>query len=148
LLLTTSEPVQPHYIIRHEESTGNEIDAMNIIRRAVLKKYPELRPNLLSTIYTNEDLIPSFKEIDDSIKNAVASYFGKKIPFQSFENPLEDMTKMDCYQEATDKGWDDLLKMTSFCRRPRRRGGPCGTCGPCCDALQEGMGFRLALIPR
>ena len=27
-LLTTTVPVQPHYIVRHEDSTGIEIDTM------------------------------------------------------------------------------------------------------------------------
>ena len=40
LLIMNSELVQPHYIIRSEESTGNEIDTMNKIRRTVLQLYP------------------------------------------------------------------------------------------------------------
>ncbi len=189
MLFTTEDPIQPHYVIRHEECTGNEIDAMNNIRRALSRSYAEVSPNLLPTMYINEDLIPSFKEIDEAIselrktmrvheqyqilanyckasdiskveisyerdlsadqsKNAIASYFGKEFPFQNFMNPLEEMTKMDCYLEAKDKGWDDLLNMTSFCRRPKRKGRPCGTCGPCCDTVSEGLGFRLPFTSR
>jgi hypothetical protein len=189
LLFTTEEEVQPHYVIRHEESTGNEIDAMNNIRRALSRNHPDIRPKLLPTVYINEGLIPSFKEIDDAIdelrktirvheqyqilasyckasdisevdisyerdtgedqeKNAIAGYFGKEFPFESLKNPLEEMTKMDCYLEAKDQGWDDLLNMTSFCRRPKRKGRPCGTCGPCCDTVAEGMGFRLSFTSR
>lgn len=189
LLLTTREPVQPHYIIRHEESTGNEIDTMNNIRRAVSREYPELRPNLLPTFYTNEELIPGSEELALEIKKLkekvkvheqlhiladycmasdiehidityerdenevhgelhVAQFFQVIPAFKSFHNSHEDLTKRGCFNMAVTEGWDDLLKMTSFCRRPRRKGRPCGTCGPCCDAVKEGMGFRLPLIPR
>ena len=67
LLMTTKDPIQPHYIVRHEESTGNEIDAMNNIRRAASKKNPEFRSRLLPTIYTNEDSIQ--KVFEDRFRN-------------------------------------------------------------------------------
>jgi hypothetical protein len=68
LLFTTNELVQPHYIVRHEESTGNEIDAMNNIRRAVLRDYPELHVRFQPTIYTNEDLIPIMDDVVAAIE--------------------------------------------------------------------------------
>lgn len=189
LLLSTGEPVQPHYIIRREESTGNEIDAMNNIRRAIANKYPDLRPNLLPTHYTNEELIPRSEEIAREIKELkkkvkvheqlhiladyckasnienidityerdehvvpgdlrVSHFFEVSEAFKSFHNAHADLTKKGCYKVAEKEGWDDLLKLTSFCRRPRKKGRPCGTCGPCCDVLKEGMGFRLPFVPR
>ena len=189
LLLSTREEIQTHYIIRAAESTGNEIDAMNNIRRAVTKKYPELRPRLLPTWFINEELIPRSAEIDAEIKELkkkvkvheqlhimadycmsssidhidityernenvvpgdlrVAQFFQVNPAFKSFFNAHADLTKRDCYDMAVAEGWDDLLKLTSFCRRPRKKGRPCGTCGPCCDAVKEGMGFRLPFIPR
>jgi hypothetical protein len=189
LLITSGEPVQPHYIIRHEESTGHEIDTMNKLRRAISGKYPEKRENLLPTIYTNEDHIPRSEEIASEIDKLkmkvkvheqlriladyckmtgihsieityerdeklvpgilhVSDFFDTISAFDSFINPYKDMTKRAIYALAVSEGWDDLLKMTTFCRRPRRMGRPCGTCGPCCEAVKEGMGFRLPFIPR
>jgi len=189
VLLTTKEPVQPHFVIRHEECTGHEINAQNNIRRAFGRKYPELKSNFLPTHYINVDSIPRSEEIAVQIREIeqkmqvheqlhiladychasqidqidivyerdenfdpnqpnISQLFGKEPPFESFRNPHADLTKMGAYQIAKDEGWDDLLKMTSFCRRPRRKGKPCGTCGPCCDTVKEGMGFRLPFIAR
>jgi len=188
-LLTTSVPVQPHYIVRHEDSTGIEIDTMITIRRAVVAKFPELRSRFLPTIYTNEDTFSRSKELDAKIEElrkqvkineqyqilahycrefkidrvdlsyeldddtvpgeiVVADYFGKSEAFRSFFNPLETVTKRDCYRIAKEGGWSDLLLLTSFCRRPRKKIRPCGVCGTCSDAVRNGMGFRLPVIPR
>lgn len=191
LLRTSEELVKPHYIIRHEESTGNEIDAMNNIRRGVTRKYPDLRPKLLPTTYINEDLIPHVEEVDvvvDKLRAemrgvheqyqilahycksskieeidltyereqgepspdniGVSQYFGKTYPFDNFRNPHANITKKECYIKAKAEDWHDLLKLTSFCRRPKRNGKPCGTCGPCADVVKEGLGFRLPLSSR
>lgn len=191
LLLTNEELVQPHYVIRHEESTGNEIDAMNNIRRAITKKFPDLRPNLLPTMYINEELIPDSEKVDAAVQalrkqmsrvheqyqilakyckayeieeidltyerlsnepasgiEGVSQHFGKNFPFDNFRNPHTQISKRECYDQAKKEGWTDLLKMTSFCRRPRKKGKPCGTCGPCNDVLKEGMGFRLPFSSR
>lgn len=189
LLLTSNEPVQPHYVVRHEASTGNEIDAMNNIRREFGKKYPELRPNFLPTIYINEDLIPRSREVDEAVekiretvrvheqyqilaqycqsakikhidltyerdihtdpkKHKVANLFGNTFPFEAWHNPSLELTKRDCYHKALDNGWDDILNLTSFCRRPRKRNEPCGVCGPCNDVANNDMGFRLSIRSR
>lgn len=189
LLYTTSQPIQPHYIIRHEESTSIEIDTMADIRRAAIKKYPEWKTRFLPTIFTNEALIPSYAEIDEKIeemrktirvheqyqvltsyckyagiskidvsfetdlrsknpRNPIRDYFEGKFPFESFRNPITDMTKRSCLQYAKDQGWDDLLNMIWFCRRPVKKIGPCGICGPCTDTVDNGMGFRLPVISR
>lgn len=190
-LKSTSKFVRPHYIVRHEESTGREIDAMISIRRALVKKFPEIKSRFLPTTYTNEDDIPHYKEIDDEIEELrksirvheqyqimayyckrfdidkidvcyelsiddqlhnglyLSRLFGKKGPFQSFENPFESLTKMDCYLEAKEKNWHPFLEMTSFCRRPKKKSGkPCGVCGPCIDVAMEGLGFRLPYFAR
>ena len=68
LLTTTTGLVQPHYIVRHEDSTGIEINTMIQIRRTLVRQYPEVRSRFLPTIYTNEDLIPGFKDIDEQIE--------------------------------------------------------------------------------
>lgn len=78
----------------------------------------------------------------------VAQYFEVEKPFKCFHNPHAELTKRSCYDMAVQEGWEDLLKLTSFCRRPQKNGKPCGICGPCCDAVKEGMGFRLPFLPR
>jgi hypothetical protein len=191
LLRTSGDLIQAHYVIRHENSTGKEIDAMNNIRRAITRKYPDLRPRLLPTIYINEDLIPESVEVDAAVEKlrkemsgvheqyqilakyckaynidqidltyeryigeastdtiGVSQFFGKSFPFESFMNPHAHLTKKECYNMAKSEGWADLLKLTSFCRRPRRNGRPCGLCGPCHDAVKQRMGFRLPLGSR
>jgi 7-cyano-7-deazaguanine synthase in queuosine biosynthesis len=189
VLLSTKEPVQPHFVIRHEECTGHEINAQNNIRRAFGRKYPELKSNFLPTAYMNVDLIPRSEEIASQIKEIeqkvvvyaqyhiladychafdidhidivyerdedsdpsqpnVSQFFDVPGPFASFRNPNAHLTKREAYDMAKEEGWDDLLKLTSFCRRPGKRGRPCGTCGPCGDTVKEGMGFRVPFIPR
>lgn len=188
-LMTTSAQVQPHYIVRHENSTGIEIDTMITIRRALFSKYPEFRSRLLPTVYTNEDNIAGFEDIDIEVEELrkevkineqyqilahycrekeidqidlayeldvdtqaedvlIEAYFGTSTAFKSFTNPLKKVTKKDCYKLAKENGWADILLMTSFCRRPRFKVEACGVCGTCSDAVKNGMGFRLPLVPR
>ncbi|MEA3462744.1 MAG: hypothetical protein U9R49_12735, partial [Bacteroidota bacterium] len=162
---------------------------MNKIIRATWRKNAEWGERLLPTVYTNEDLIPRFKELDADVEELrktvkvheqlqilanycrafeiekvdityerdevlspdevrVAQFFETNPAFKSFRNPHADLTKKGCFEVAKEEGWDDLLKLTSFCRRPKKKGIPCGMCGPCCDAVKEGMGFRLPFVPR
>lgn len=190
LLVETSSKVRPHYIVRHEHSTGIEIDTMIGIRREIVRKFPEVRSRFLPTKYTNEGCIRVFEEIDDEIEELrktvrvheqyqilahycrefninqidlcyegslnpifqgdkkVSFYFGNSLAFQSFNRVLGKMSKRACYDYAKEKGWDDILLMTTFCRRPRKRITPCGQCGPCIDVASRGMGFRLPLKSR
>jgi len=69
LLMTTESLVQPHYIVRYEDSTGIEIDTMIRIRRKICREFPDLRPRFLPTVYTNVDLIPEFDDIKDDVDN-------------------------------------------------------------------------------
>ncbi|MBN1386932.1 MAG: hypothetical protein JW965_00710 [Bacteroidales bacterium] len=185
LLTTTPSQVQPHYIVRHEDSTGIEIATMIRIRRAIVRRYPDVRSRFLPTIYINEDLIPRHEDIDekindlqklgkvaeqyqimsnycrefipDKIEVALTSISGEKAffnhfknseAFRNFEYPIVGLTKKDMLKIAKMNKWEELLYMTSFCRRPRIKIKPCGTCGPCTDAVASGMGFRLPLIAR
>lgn len=66
-LLNTDKLIQPHYIVRHEDSTGIEIDTMIQIRRYIVNKYPEVRNRFLPTIYMNEDFIPKDQEIEETV---------------------------------------------------------------------------------
>lgn len=70
-----------------------------------------------------------------------------KIIFKYFEFPLVNITKVKMAQIADINGWTKIMKMTWFCRRPRK-GKPCGICGPCSDAVIAGVGWRLPLGSR
>ena len=187
LLLTTESQVQPHYIIRHEDSTGTEITTMIKIRRAIVRDFPEVRSRFLQTVYTNEDLISRYDDIEEQVKELstqvrvndqyrimsnycrelsidrievsldktpgetaqewLEKHF-KGIPaFSCFSYPIFDLTKADMLDIARTNGWEEILKMTSFCRRPPKI-KPCGPCGPCTDAVISGMGFRLPFKSR
>jgi len=67
--------------------------------------------------------------------------------FDSFSFPLLHMTKKDMLLKAKENDWMEMMEMTTFCRRPKK-GRPCGLCGPCTDALESGLGFRLPLRSR
>ena len=188
LLMTTNYLVQPHYIIRHEESTGLEINAMIKIMRMISIKYPEVISRFLPTKYVdglsvikNKEIEEEFDKLKESGKineqyrvmlNYCRQFDIKKIEvsldktpgqsaqewldehfqgssiFNCFTYPIFHLTKYDMYKIAKKNNWDDILLHTSFCRRPKVKITPCGTCGPCVDAVYAGMGFRLPLIPR
>ena len=184
LLTNSNNMVQPHYIVRHEDSTGIEIDAMIRMRREIVRRFPEVRERFLPTIYFNEDLIPRFQEVDDEIEelrkigkvreqyqilahyckefnlkkvdlglikenylpmkaSGLFEHFKNSAAFGSFRYPIVDLTKQDFFQVANSNGWDDILLMTSFCRRPIKKITPCGVCGPCSDTVKSGIGFRF-----
>ena len=184
-LINTQARVQPHYIVRHEDSTGIEIDAMIQIRRAIINKFPDVRTRFLPTIYTNEDLIPRYKETNEIVEelrkiakvreqyHILSDYckafkvekiqlslvkspgemmfienFSSSPIFKSFEYPNKDLTKRELYEISRENQWDDILLMTSFCRRPIKKVTPCGVCGPCADSTINGMGFRLPFRSR
>lgn len=73
-LKTNNSLIQPHYIVRHEESTGLEISTMNSIRREVIKRFPEVHDRFLPTIYINEDFIMACKEVDNEIRDLRKTY--------------------------------------------------------------------------
>ncbi len=67
--------------------------------------------------------------------------------FKYFQFPLLNYTKLDMEEIASEQGWLEIMKMTWFCRRPNK-GRPCGFCGPCTDAVIDGLGWRLPLRSR
>jgi 7-cyano-7-deazaguanine synthase in queuosine biosynthesis len=67
--------------------------------------------------------------------------------FKRFRLPLFDMTKQQMRAEARRAGFEDLMKLTWFCHRPRN-GQPCGTCNPCIYTIEEGLGERVPLAGR
>lgn len=184
LLMNSNYLVQPHYIVRHESSTGIEIDTMITLRRKIIQKYPQIRSRFLPTIYINEGLIPLYQDITEQIEDLrkicivtdqyyyMACYckafninkidvaiikdahseekfnlYKKCQAFDCFSYPIETISKKEIFKIAKENDWYDILIKTSFCHRPRKRISPCGTCGPCNDAVMAGMGFRLPLIP-
>lgn len=62
--------------------------------------------------------------------------------FEPFRFPLFDMTKRQMQAEARSAGFDDLMRLTWFCHRPRH-GQPCGICNPCIYTIEEGLGERV-----
>lgn len=68
--------------------------------------------------------------------------------FGNFRFPLLDLHKTDLRRIAAD---DDLLALfqeTWFCHSPLLGRYPCGICGPCKYAIQDGFGDRVPLFGR
>lgn len=63
--------------------------------------------------------------------------------FTFFSYPIIDLSKKVIYDMAVKEGWEDIINMTSFCKRPFVKIRPCGVCAPCTTAVMDGMGFRL-----
>lgn len=66
--------------------------------------------------------------------------------FKSFAYPTIELSKKMIHEIAVKEGWEKILLMTSFCKRPIIKIKPCGVCSPCTTAVIAGMGFRLPLI--
>lgn len=62
--------------------------------------------------------------------------------FKSFRLPLFDLTKRQMQEAARAGGFEELMRLTWFCHKPRR-GRPCGTCNPCIYTIEEGLGERV-----
>jgi len=188
LLRETDDEIQPHYIVRHEDTTGIEIYVMTLIRREIIRVFPDVSSRFLPTHYVNEDLITNFEEINQQVEELrkttrvndqyriMANYcrensiinidvsldktpgqpaeewldehFKGATAFDCFRYPIFHLTKYDMYKIAKKNEWDEILSLTSFCRRPHIKIEPCGTCGPCVDAVISGMGFRLPFLSR
>lgn len=67
--------------------------------------------------------------------------------FRFFGFPLFDTTKREMRAESRDAGFEDFMKLTWFCHRPRSD-RPCGTCNPCIYTIEEGLGDRVPLAGR
>ncbi|MBM4728321.1 hypothetical protein GS446_17045 [Rhodococcus hoagii] len=63
--------------------------------------------------------------------------------FERFRFPVFDITKSRMHDLARKKGFADILEMTWFCHSPSLWGAPCGFCGPCTHAREEGFGWRV-----
>jgi len=184
LLLEEKQVVQTYYVVRAEQSTGQEIDAMNKIRRYLYRNYDFTRDLLKTIKYVNMNEIVEVPEIRErynelkkdkkvniqyvllaelchqlgiedvelGIEGAQtpnhADFFDKNCPiFKNFSYKITHLDKKKMEKIARQKGWLEVMKLTVFCRRPKR-GRPCGLCGPCADAVKEGLGWRLPLRSR
>lgn len=70
---------------------------------------------------------------------------GNDIAYTVFGNlilPVIKLTKKDEERIARDKGWIEILQYSWFCHSPIN-GEPCGLCGPCDDAMNTGMEWRM-----
>ena len=67
--------------------------------------------------------------------------------FERFTFPVLDLSKRDMRRLATNNGFGAILELSWFCHRPVA-GVPCGLCGPCNDAIREGVGYRLPRVSR
>jgi hypothetical protein len=68
--------------------------------------------------------------------------------FKAFSFPIIELSKKMVYDISIKEGWDDILMMTSFCKRPIVKVKPCGLCSPCTTAVEGGLDFRLPLKSR
>lgn len=85
----------------------------------------------------NDDVIGPRKIIDASKSSSeVKLVFGKLI------FPVIELSKKDEENIARENGWLDIMKHSWFCHTPIN-GKPCGLCGPCDDAMNTGMEWRM-----
>ncbi len=56
--------------------------------------------------------------------------------------PVIKLSKEDEERIARENGWLDIMKLSWFCHSPIN-GKPCGLCGPCDDAMNTGMDWRM-----
>lgn len=64
------------------------------------------------------------------------------IVFRNIILPVIKLSKEDEWHIAKEKGWMDIMELSWFCHSPIN-GKPCGLCGPCDDAMNTGMEWRM-----
>lgn len=80
----------------------------------------------------------------------VSSVGGDDFVFKVFGNlilPVIKLSKKEEEQIARENGWFDIMQLTWFCFSPIN-GKPCGLCGPCDDAMNTGMDWRMPAISK
>jgi len=87
---------------------------------------------------TLKDDILGDRKVTDASKSSsdITSVFGRLI------FPVIELTKKDEERIARENGWLDILEHSWFCHIPIN-GKPCGFCGPCEDAMNTGMEWRM-----
>lgn len=66
----------------------------------------------------------------------------EKAVFSHFHFPLLELSKPQMRIQAEQHGFLEVLEHSWFCFQPIH-GKPCGVCNPCCNAVEEGMSYRL-----
>ena len=75
---------------------------------------------------------------------------GNNTAYNLFGNlilPVIRYTKQDEERIARENGWMDIMNMSWFCHSPIN-GKPCGLCGPCDDAMNTGMEWRMPAVSK
>lgn len=67
--------------------------------------------------------------------------------FSHLDLPMLAVSKVEAQRVSEQMGWMPIMRRTWFCFGPMH-GRPCGLCGPCRDAMNEGMRWRLPLSAR
>lgn len=179
LIFLEKAQVQPHYIIRGEPSSGQEVQTIIKIRKKLRRNFPKIAELLLPVKFIDVRSLPENKKIAErhekltttqkvnsqylhlakycyqenlqdvelSILKRDSGFLEDDLLFGKFSFPLLGKTKKEIAEISLENGWMDLMKLTRFCRRPKK-GKACGLCGPCSDAVEAGMGWRLPLRAR
>lgn len=82
------------------------------------------------------------------LKNETIDFdLANKVIFSHFSYPLLGYSKKEMALYSKEAGWEQIMMMTWFCRRPVK-GKPCGFCGPCSDVVLAGFSGRLPIKAR
>ena len=84
----------------------------------------------------NDFLSERYYAMSGKDTTCISDVFGKII------FPVIKLTKQDEERIARENGWMDIMELTWFCHTPIN-GEPCGLCGPCDDAMNTGMEWRM-----
>lgn len=84
-----------------------------------------------------DDFLPSRYQVRPKGENRSAH-----LVFGNLILPVIKLEKKDEERIARENGWLDIMKLSWFCHIPVN-GKPCGLCGPCDDAMNTGMEWRL-----
>ena len=65
--------------------------------------------------------------------------------FKFYKFPIFKMYKREMLVIAKEENFLDLMELIWSCHRPRRSGKPCGTCTPCINTIEDGLGQKFPL---
>jgi hypothetical protein len=66
--------------------------------------------------------------------------------FDGLKFPILSLSKINMQEIAQKEGFLDILNETWFCHKPTKNLKPCGTCNPCLQSIEKGMGHRFPKI--
>ena len=178
LLFEEKVMVQPHYLMRSEQSSGKEIDTMVKIRRHLSRRHPETR-KLLKPLFINDaKSIPVYPDIDELHKKlcekmkvnsqykelaCYCRYMNVKnveLSIVALEKEIIDSKLFDCFSfpllnktklEMYEKALNNSWMdnmKKTWFCRRPVKGKACGICGPCTDVIEMGMSWRLPMKAR